>query len=505
MDSHWAPQANMSSRPYGGDSIAHRQRAPNPILGVLLGLTLVLFVGSFWWLTSGQALPLIQLPLVLVSFIGAVTVGFLYFLNPARALTYLLLGLLFFSFEVTARGQETGGGDSQTLIKGILALMFAVFGLFTSIRYVFTSLSGFFLTYYAIWALGTASYSPALLLGVASGIALLGVTLVSNRIGMGNGDDVADFWTAIYWASVLICILSYFVLAIAPMQARDLTDPGVFRFRGVTGGANTLGPIMGLGAIMAMAQYRLTARGAKRWFHAVMMVAFVAALFLTNSRSSILGFIVAMLATEVVIGTLGLLGTMFLVLLGATLALAMTYPGLMDSVMSGLASAFSRSGSVSELTTLTGRQDIWAACWKLFLDQPIFGYGLGSVRVVLPLAYSDVWGNTMSTAHNMLLESLLSVGVAGTIPLLALIAVCLRTLVLYFRRRVKLPLASLSAPQVLNNVLGKCALRCLLMLLIQGISEKAFAGQPGSSTLALGAIMCTTAYLSREKSPLSKK
>jgi O-antigen ligase len=505
MDSHWAPQANMSPHNGGLDTLARRQRAPNPILGVLLALTLMLFMGAFWWLTSGQSLPLLQLPLVMFSFIAAVTVGFLYFLNPARVLTYLLLGLLFFSFEVTARGQETGGGDAQTMVKGILALMFAVFGLFTSVRYVFASVSGFFLTYYAVWALGTSSYSPALVLGLASGIALLGVTLVSNRIGMGEAEDVRDFWTSIYWASVMICILSFMVLAISPMQAKDLTDPGTFRFRGVTGAANALGPIMGLGAIMAMAQYRLTKRSAMRWVHSFMMLAFVAALFLTNSRSSIVGFIVAMLLTEVVIGSFGVLGTMVLALLSATFGVAMAYPGLLDSIMSGLASAFSRSGSVSELTTLTGRQDIWAACWKLFLDQPIWGYGLGSVRVVLPLAYSDVWGNTMSTAHNMLLESLLSVGVAGTIPLLALIFVCLRTLIGFFRRQVKSGLSSLApSNQGVNVLLGKCALRCLLMLLVQGISEKAFAGQPGSSTLALGAIMCTTAYLSRKNAPASK-
>jgi hypothetical protein len=85
-----------------------------------------------------------------------------------------------------------------------------------------------------------------------------------------------------------------------------------------------------------------------------------------------------------------------------------------------------------------------------------------------------------------------------------LIAICLRTLIVYFRRRVKTEWSKLSSHQAMNSLLGKCALRCLLMLLVQGISEKAFAGQPGSSTLALGAIMCTTAFLSRDKSPTSK-
>jgi O-antigen ligase len=474
-------------------------RSADPILGVLLALCLALFLGTAWWISSGQVMPLIQLPLILTSFVLAVSVGFLYFLNPARALTYLLLGLLFFSFEVTARGQETGGGDAQTVLKGILAFMFAVFGLFTSLRYVFKSKAGFFLTYYAVWALGTASYSPTMILGIASGIALLGVTLVSNRIAMGDAEDVADFWTAIYWGAVLICILSFIALVVAPLQARDMSDPGVFRFRGVTGAANTLGPIMGLGAIMAMLKYRLAPSKTMRWFHAVMVVAMVAALFITNSRSSIIGFVVAMFSAAVVMGSVGLLGVMVIMLLSAMLGTALFYPGLTDTIMNSMASVFSRSGEVSELTTLTGRQDIWEACWKLFLDQPIFGYGLGGIRVVLPLAYSDSWGNSVGTAHNLVLESLINVGLAGTLPLLILVGICLYTLTTYFSKRRRLVKAKMDVDPDLNRLLGMCALRCLLMLLVQGISEKAFAGQPGSSTLALGAIVCTTAYISRVK------
>lgn len=491
---------DMNSTTHPTPSALHtKKRSADPILGLLLALCLCLFMGSVWWTSSDQVLPLLQLPLVLVSFLLAVAVGFLYFLNPARALTYLLLGLLFFSFEVTARGQESGGGDAQTMLKGVLALMFAIFGLFTSLRHVFQSKAGFFLTYYSVWALATASYSPTMILGIASGIALLGVTLVSSRIGMGDAEDVSDFWTALYWGAALICILSFLTLAAVPTQARDMTDVSVFRFRGVTGAANTLGPIMGLGAIMAMMQYRLASKRSMRWFHAVMMVSMVVALFLTNSRSSIIGFVVAMFSAAVVMGSVGLMGVLLITLLTALLGTALFYPGLTDAIMSNMASLFSRSGQVSELTTLTGRHVIWEACWKLFMDQPIFGYGLGSIRVVLPLAYSDVWGNTVGTAHNLLLESLVSVGLAGTLPLLILVGICVYTLTTYFSKRRRLVKANMPVDPDLNRLLSMCALRCLLMLLVQGISEKSFAGQPGSSTLALGAIVCTTAFISRVK------
>lgn len=477
-----------------------KKRTSDPILGALLALCLTLFAGAMWWTNSGQGLTLLQLPLLLISFMLAVGVGFLYFLNPARALTYVLLGLMFFSFEVTARGQEAGGGgDAQTLVKGVLAFMFAVFGMFTSLRHVFKSKAGFFLTYYAVWALGTASYSPTMILGIASGIALLGVTLVSNRIGMGDAEDVQDFWKALYWAAALICILSFLTLAILPAQARDMTDISVYRFRGVTGAANTLGPIMGLGAIMAMLMYRLTTKRSMRFFHGLMLVSMVVALFLTNSRSSIVGFVVAMFSAAVVMGSVGLMGVLLIGLLTSMLGVALFYPGLSDAIMGGLASLFSRSGQISELTTLTGRHVIWEACWKLFTDQPIFGYGLGSIRVVLPLAYSDAWGNTVGTAHNLVLESLVSVGLAGTLPLLILIGICVHTLITYFSKRRRLIKAKVPVDPDLNRLLSMCALRCLLMLLVQGISEKSFAGQPGSSTLALGAIVCTTAFISRVK------
>lgn len=476
------------------------KRAPNPILGILLILSLVMFGGAIAWMSSGQVMPLLQLPLVLLSLILSVVVGFVYFLNPARGLTYLLLGILYFAFEFTARGHgDDVGGGSQTVIKGVLALMFAVLGVFTSSRWVFKSNGGFLLVFYATWALATSAYSPTPILGFASGIALLGVSMVAARIGMGTSKDVLDFWSAIYWASVLTCVLSFITLAIAPMQARDLSDGSVFRFRGVTGAANTLGPIMSIGAIVAMLKFKLTNDKRVRLGHAVMFLAFVTALFMSNSRSSIVGFIVGMAGAMVVMGSVGLMGFLVMIFIGLLLGSALLYPGLTDSLMSFLASTFARSGQVSELTTLTGRGVIWQACWKLIMDQPIFGYGLTSVRTVLPLAYGDEWGNTFSTAHNMLLESLISVGVAGTLPLLALIGVSLYQLTTYATRvRKGMLSASTSLPlSPLEPALSACATRCLLMLLIQGISEKAFAGQPGSSTLALGAIVATSVMLHR--------
>lgn len=482
--------------------IDESRRAPNPILGTLLVLTLALFIGAFSWMSSGQALPLLQLPLVLISFITVGVIGFLYFLNPAKSLTFILLGLLYFAFEFTARSSEAdiGGGGAQTMIKGIVAMMFTIFAIFTSSRFMFrAALTGLFILY-AAGATATSLYSPAPIFGFVSGLSLLGLAMVAARLSHGDQSDLITMWRAIFFASCLTCLLSLALLAISPQQARDMSDVR-YRLRGVTGAANALGPIMAIGFVVSLLMYRVAQRNAMRRFAQVMAVAFVATLLLTNSRSSILGLVAGMVGTALVAGAIGTFGFLVVLLVLAVGGATLLNPGISESILELLAGLFARTGQVTELTTLTGRGVIWEACWKLIVDRPWVGYGLGSVRVVLPLSYADEWGNTYGSAHNFLLESLISVGWIGSLPLIAVLLMGLAFLISYFRKnqqdRKTLAKKIIEPGRQVNVWLGLCALRGLLTLLVQGMSEKSFAGQPGSTTLALGAILATTVYVRR--------
>lgn len=477
-----------------------KRRAPNPILGVLFALAMALFCGSFAWMSSGQVMPLLQLPLMMTAFIMVGAIGFLYLLNPAKSLTFILMGVLYFSFEFTARASETDAGGSQTFVKGAVAMLFAVFALFTSTRYAFKApLTGLFILY-AAGSLASSFYSPAVVFGFVTGLSLLGLAMVAARLSHGDQSDLIMMWRTIFWSSCLTCVLSLALLAVSPQMARDVSDAR-FRLRGVTGAANALGPIMAVGFVACLLMYRLAQKRLMRNFTILMGLALMAALLLSNSRSSILGLVAGMVGAALISGVIGTFGLLFVLFVLALSGAALLNPGITDSFMQLLAMLFARTGQVTELTTLTGRGVIWEACWRLIVERPLMGYGMGSVRVVLPLSYADEWGNTYSSAHNFLLESLISVGWVGSIPLLAVLVLGMWMLVSYFRKNKqdKKSLKGIKqSPQDQRDVwLALCALRGLLTLIVQGMSEKSFAGQPGSTTLALGAILATTAYVAR--------
>ena len=74
----------------------------------------------------------------------------------------------------------------------------------------------------------------------------------------------------------------------------------------------------------------------------------------------------------------------------------------------------SRSGSVGEITSFTGRTEIWHAVLQLSAAEPWMGYGYASSVFVLPQHASQV-GFATSHAHNLILQLLLTTGVIGVI------------------------------------------------------------------------------------------
>jgi O-antigen ligase len=221
-----------------------------------------------------------------------------------------------------------------------------------------------------------------------------------------------------------------------------------------------------------------------------MLAVFGLALVLTNSRSSIMGLVAAMAISWFFTARIGAIGMLIAACVLSLFGVVIFYPGLQDAFLSLLASLFARSGHVAELTTFTGRQQIWEASWRLIQMAPWIGYGMSSVAIVLPRAHSDEWGNTVATAHNSLLESLISVGWLGTLPLILVVILAggrLGAFLLSERRQ--------GAGMEANQDLALCGLRFLVMMLVQGFSEKAFAGHPGSPFLALGGVVATAIYI----------
>ncbi|MFC0406621.1 O-antigen ligase family protein [Roseomonas elaeocarpi] len=110
---------------------------------------------------------------------------------------------------------------------------------------------------------------------------------------------------------------------------------------------------------------------------------------------------------------------MALTILGSLLlaVLFMLFPG----ILSVLGSRFSRSGDAAEMTTLTGRMEIWDFAWSQINESPIIGWGYNSSKVVLGQHLGFENGLVVDNAHNLFLQSLLSVGAVGTVLLIAIL------------------------------------------------------------------------------------
>jgi O-antigen ligase len=94
-------------------------------------------------------------------------------------------------------------------------------------------------------------------------------------------------------------------------------------------------------------------------------------------------------------------------LLGVVILGAVVYAGT-DAVVSQL----SRTGSTTEIVTLTGRTQLWATVMRLASEQPLTGYGLGNERITDASTAGDVpWD--ANSAHSDWLNTYLAFGLPG--------------------------------------------------------------------------------------------
>jgi len=163
----------------------------------------------------------------------------------------------------------------------------------------------------------------------------------------------------------------------------------------------------------------------------------------------------------------------------AILAVALFPYGLADVVESlarsnsAISQYVMREQSTYEFTGLSGRIELWAVVWDLFLARPLFGYGYLASRSVL--AEAVPWAGY---AHNALGQSLLDFGLLGSTVLWFTM---FRTL--YLTRPTNTNKLDPEGSQVRITVLG-----VVLFLFGMGIFGASFAGEPS--------IFVLVAYLS---------
>jgi O-antigen ligase len=81
----------------------------------------------------------------------------------------------------------------------------------------------------------------------------------------------------------------------------------------------------------------------------------------------------------------------------------------------------SRSGDTNELKTFTGRVDVWKYAWEKCLASPLFGYGYGTSRFVLQEDPNYPLQFQANHAHNLYLNTALTIGLPGALILIVMI------------------------------------------------------------------------------------
>jgi O-antigen ligase len=170
--------------------------------------------------------------------------------------------------------------------------------------------------------------------------------------------------------------------------------------------ANSVGHI---GAVMGIvAVVRLLWKPGSRTFWAAILAISIVTMVLTQSRSPILAFFVAVVAVLIASRRFGLLA-----LVGVSLG-----AGLLTNRVQLVYDFMRRNQTDENLTSLTGRVHYWQSSFDALRDSPIGGYGANvGGRYVL----QSYLGDTVSTVHSTWVEVVLDTGLVGlTLFLVAL-------------------------------------------------------------------------------------
>lgn len=303
---------------------------------------------------------------------------------------------------------------------------------------------------FAVWQLAVASFglkplaSTILSLGFAAYIGI-GIVMASG------GWDRARGYLQLILAFILVSSTALFLTG----------NGGGLRLNGIMSHPNHLGGACGLALVLFLDRFLKGANWALGFF-------FLAGglLFLTDSRTAMAGAALAILVRlSVFLPKLAVPAVIGLIL---TVAILVTQTSLLDSSTETL----SRSGSESELTTLTGRTDIWDISVGAIADSPVFGYGPGTTTDLFKeIKPEGVLGSfEINHAHNLWLQ----LGLIGGIPSIAFVTFAFIGYLIGTRG---------------NRILDRDAI--VLAIAVFGISEPVISAEPNIFIVALAAAVAS--------------
>lgn len=373
---------------------------------------------------------ILALCLAISLFVGFIVITY----SAARTRPWALavfLAISVFVIEATFRRHEMSdrGFDGQTLLKLCIwgaALLIA----FLATRNFFSSMflgDIKWLTMFSLLGLVSITYSLAPAYTFGTGVAAISYCALAVCVA-----EHLSKRQILY--SLLIGISVVLTLSLAMYVAGwGMTAPegkSIVRLAGITGSPNGLGRAASLVLLIVAVLvfgYRVPLYS---WRCLLPIGLALPCLILSDSRT----------ATIALLAAFGICAIRWRPVLGFIVAAGGSAVALLifnlDIPWEHLAKSLTRTGRFSEVTTLTGRTEIWYATWNAFLERPLLGYGFGTTKVLIPEVYRNYWGFTVTQAHNFFLQIAVTTGLVGlSLVLMAL----LRQTVAYFARPQPFP------------------------------------------------------------------
>jgi O-antigen ligase len=284
-------------------------------------------------------------------------------------------------------------------------------------------------------------------------------------------------------ASVVVYVLLFALLAVVfPWangtrftQATRIPRFTWFALHPITAAAyaGTAALLLGIEGLFAPGAWRRRLLGLPLWLP---LIPLVVVLLATRSRGALVAFLVAL----VVLGLrryvnpwlVGLVSYSALALTAIAWGLGLSVTALTQQFLDDtnvLGAFLLRGQATDEFVGLNGRTELWQQVQALFLERPLLGHGYVASRSLLLKVLP--WAGE---AHNALAESLLDVGVLGTVLVwYAFLSALLSSLVQTLR-------ASGGSGWQYASAFG-----VLCFLLVHSLVDAAFAGAPGYQVLLL--------------------
>lgn len=330
---------------------------------------------------------------------------------------FLMFFILFFTNQMDFRDSEMIVGaklDLQVIVRlavlGLFSLMALPFlaRFFVLCKQMPIAFHLVYLVYLCLVSINPETVNFYSFYALATHIAMfmIIVTMV-DRFGMNNVIYYYFLGVAIF---CVFCLYYYYAV---PGIGRYIywQDGEIYvstRLKGISGHPNTLG-FMTAAALISFFHLCLIRYPLQKILSFFAFFIILACLILTNSRSSILGTIVAcglyaVIYYRAITFTAPILSALIILFI-------FVFEYFKEHIFS-LLGMFSRSGNIEEITSMTGRSAIWDQMFQLIEMRPFFGWGHATLEEVL-VANADKIGFAVGQAHNLYLQVLFVGGFVG--------------------------------------------------------------------------------------------